>query len=91
MLAEHRTHGLPGLVAGDLNATAWSSALHQAQRQGFRRTTPLIPTRPSALRSVSGIPIDHVLASPEWRTVESLRGPDIGSDHFPVAVRLVLH
>lgn len=90
MLAEHRVHGSPALVAGDLNATAWSSALFQAQREGFRRTTSLMPTWPTALHSISGIPIDHVLASPEWRVAESLRGPDIGSDHFPVAVRLVL-
>jgi endonuclease/exonuclease/phosphatase (EEP) superfamily protein YafD len=42
------------------------------------------------MQGVMGIPIDHVLASAHWRVVESQVGPDVGSDHFPVAVVLQL-
>jgi endonuclease/exonuclease/phosphatase (EEP) superfamily protein YafD len=80
----------PAIVAGDLNASAWSSALLAAEAQGFRRTTSLAPTWHTAMQGVIGIPIDHVLASTHWALVESSRGPAIGSDHYPVLSRLVL-
>lgn len=79
----------PLILAGDLNATPWSTALTVAARGGLLRTTSLAPTWPHWGRGVLGIPIDHVLASRHWRRGAASRGPGIGSDHFPV--RVVLH
>jgi endonuclease/exonuclease/phosphatase (EEP) superfamily protein YafD len=76
----------PTVVAGDLNATPWSTALIGAARAGLFRATGSAPTWP---RRHVGIPIDHVLASAHWRRGETARGPDIGSDHLPV--RATLH
>ncbi|MCX7042992.1 MAG: endonuclease/exonuclease/phosphatase family protein, partial [Gammaproteobacteria bacterium] len=79
---------VPMIVAGDLNATPWSTALSGAQRHGLLRATGVAPTWPRAGRGVPGIPIDHVLASRHWQRGASSRGPDIGSDHFPVRAEL---
>jgi endonuclease/exonuclease/phosphatase (EEP) superfamily protein YafD len=84
----------PLVVAGDLNATPWSTALTTAAMSGspglgLRRATGLSATwsHPS-LGVPLGIPIDHVLASRHWRRGISERGPDIGSDHRPVRAEL---
>ncbi len=82
------TADTPLIVAGDLNATPWSSALIGLERHALLRTTGFAPTWPRAGRGAIGIPIDHVLASRHWRRGASSRGPDIGSDHFPVRVAL---
>lgn len=76
----------PTVVAGDLNATPWSTALIGAAHAGLFRATGSAPTWP---RRHVGIPIDHVLANAHWRRGETARGPDIGSDHLPV--RATLH
>lgn len=78
----------PALMVGDLNATPWSSAF--GQMSGLRRTTSLAPTWHAAARGLTGIPIDHVLASTNWQVAGHARGPDIGSDHLPVVVRMTL-
>ncbi len=83
-----QTGNAPLIVAGDLNATPWSTALFAADRDGLQRATGLAPTWPHWGRGVFGIPIDHVLASTHWQRGESSRGPDIGSDHRPVRVTL---
>ena len=82
------TADTPLIVAGDLNATPWSTALIGAGRHGLLRTTGFAPTWPGLGRGAIGIPIDHVLASGHWRRGMSSRGPDIGSDHLPVRVAL---
>jgi endonuclease/exonuclease/phosphatase (EEP) superfamily protein YafD len=75
------------VLAGDLNLTMWNrgyrplvdvAGLHNA-----RKGHGIGPTWP-ALWPV-GVPIDHVLASPDvgFRTFRVL--PSIGSDHLPVA------
>jgi len=76
----------PLIVAGDLNATPWSTALSGIVEHGLQRATGLKPTWGNPY---IGIPIDHVLASGHWRRGDSERGPDIGSDHRPV--RATLH
>jgi endonuclease/exonuclease/phosphatase (EEP) superfamily protein YafD len=93
-LAEDRDP-TPRIVAGDLNATPWSTALQSAARAGGAKTELLRATGLEATWSHSvfglrlGIPIDHVLAGPHWRRGTSERGPDIGSDHRPVRAELV--
>lgn len=80
----------PALLAGDLNATPWSSAFAGLDARGWRRASGLAPTWPSLGAGVMGIPIDHVLATRHWRLLAQERGPRIGSDHLPVLVRLGL-
>lgn len=80
----------PALLAGDLNATPWSSAFAGLDARGWRRASGLAPTWPSMGAGVMGIPIDHVLATHHWRLLAKERGPQIGSDHLPILVRLSL-
>lgn len=74
------------VIAGDLNATAWSSALYAAQQHNVRRVTGAAPTYPSKGAGLIGIGIDHVLVSPQLAGSFHQRGPNIGSDHLPVRV-----
>lgn len=76
----------PTVVAGDLNATPWSTALTRIA-PGLRRACNLAPTWPSGY---FGIPIDHVLAGAGWRRLDCTRGPEIGSDHRPIRATLRL-
>ncbi len=82
------TADTPVIVAGDLNATPWSTALLGTERCSLLRTTGFAPTWPRSGRGVIGIPIDHVLASHHFRRGSSSQGPDIGSDHLPIRVAL---
>jgi endonuclease/exonuclease/phosphatase (EEP) superfamily protein YafD len=87
--------GLPGsvILAGDLNTTPWSrsfatflraTGLYDS-RAGFG-AQPSFPTASAILR----IPIDHVFLSPQLGVHDRFIGPDIGSDHLPVVVDLVV-
>ncbi len=78
----------PTIVAGDLNATPWSSALLGADMQPLKRVTRWAPTYPSEGKGVFGIGIDHVLVSSGFERTGAERGPDIGSDHLPVRAGL---
>jgi endonuclease/exonuclease/phosphatase (EEP) superfamily protein YafD len=87
-LAEYaRSAGRPLVMAGDFNLTMWNSGyrplvdvagLHNA-RQGHG----VDPTWPSIWKL--GVPIDHVLGTPDvrFRNFRVLGG--VGSDHFPVS------
>jgi endonuclease/exonuclease/phosphatase (EEP) superfamily protein YafD len=81
---------VPRLVVGDFNATPWSSAFSILSKHGLRRATDLRPTWPSKWRGWFGIPIDHVVGSGQWRVLETRTGPELGSDHRPLRVRLAL-
>jgi endonuclease/exonuclease/phosphatase (EEP) superfamily protein YafD len=76
----------PTIVAGDLNATPWSSALLGSDLRSLRRVSGWAPTYPSEAGGWFGIGIDHVLVSSEFVGTDAERGPDIGSDHLPVRV-----
>ena len=76
------TIGMPTIVAGDFNATPWSSGL--LGTHGLARITGYAPTYPTEGYGVIGFPIDHILVSPHFGGVKSARGPDIGSDHLPI-------
>lgn len=82
--------GEPAILAGDLNATPWSSAFAGLADRGLRRASGLAPTWPAAAAGLMGIPIDHVLVSRQWRVVASRTGPNLGSDHLPVLATLAL-
>lgn len=80
----------PTVIAGDLNATPWSSAFAGLADLGVRRASDLRPSWPSIGQGLIGIPIDHVLVSRHWSVVRSARGDAMGSDHFPLVARLHL-
>lgn len=82
-----RSAASPSIVAGDLNASPWSSAVRAAAPAGLRRATGLQPTWPGMLPV---IPIDHLLTNDAWQVVASGVGPGIGSDHRPVFAVLSL-
>lgn len=85
------------VLAGDFNATPWAVPLRQFDRDsGLTRRTHFLPTWPGAhvtsqLVPVAFpmLPIDHVYASPAWRTVAIERSPDLGSDHYALVATLV--
>lgn len=79
---------LPVLVAGDLNTTPWSRALRdfKAQTNLHPARTAWTTTWPVAIPYL-GIQIDHVLISECVQVVSCERGPDIGSDHWPLLTR----
>lgn len=79
------------LVCGDLNTPPWSGPLralmHKAHLADSHRGYGLESSWPSwgwPLR----VPIDNCLVSPGLAVVERSRGPDVGSDHFPLVVEL---
>lgn len=78
----------PVLVAGDANATPWSHALLDFRSQAGLRParTSLTATWPTYFAPM-GIQIDHVLATTGIEVVSCERGPDVGSDHWPLLTR----
>lgn len=81
--------GQPAILAGDLNASVWSSAFAGAgDALGLQRTCGMAPTWPATLGGLLGIPIDHVLTSAHWHVAECAVGSPIGSDHLPILVSL---
>jgi endonuclease/exonuclease/phosphatase (EEP) superfamily protein YafD len=86
------------IIGGDFNRTPWSAALRRFDWvEGIERRTHGLATWPSPNRRllrgwtlpISVLPIDHVYATRDWRTVRVRRGRDAGSDHQPVIVELV--
>ena len=79
------------LVAGDFNATPWSSAY-----QGFVTATGLkpmprfLPSYPTGRKGLPQLAIDHVFASGGLAIEEAWLGPYAGSDHLPVLARVKL-
>lgn len=85
-----KTSGQPAILAGDLNATPWSNAFSGLDQAGLRRATGLTPTWPAIGYGWVGIPIDSVLVTQQWTVVGHKVGPNLGSDHLPVIVRIAL-
>lgn len=81
------------VVAGDFNATPWSrtfaTMMNASGLCDTRAGFGMQATRP-ADGWILRIPIDHVLASCAIGARDRRIGPDIGSDHLPVIVDLVI-
>lgn len=79
----------PVILAGDLNASNWSpyfkGLVHDARLKDARLGFGIQPTWPVQIPFLR-IPIDHFLVSESIRVENWTRGPDIGSDHFPILV-----
>lgn len=83
----------PCIVAGDFNATPWSTPYRRfAAGSGLRDTALGRGVQPTwnARRPAPRIPIDHVFVSPDVAVLRRAVGPDIGSDHLPVETTLIL-
>ena len=84
------------ILTGDFNSTPWSFARrHEDALFGLERRTRGLFTWPAwdlpkrgARTPFPLLPIDHVYAGSDWRTVQVERGPRLGSDHYPVIVTL---
>jgi endonuclease/exonuclease/phosphatase (EEP) superfamily protein YafD len=83
------------ILAGDFNSTPWAFAIDRmgAQAGLVRHTRALFswPARPvfAGQPEVPVLPIDQVLGGRHWRAGWVVRGPALGSDHYPLAARLV--
>ncbi len=78
----------PTLLAGDFNSTPWSYGL-----TGFDALVPLTRATQGLFSFPAGLPllpIDQVYASDDIAVEAIDRGPAVGSDHYPVVVRLRL-
>jgi len=91
--AQARAAARPALVMGDFNATPWSRPfVRLLERSGLcdsRAGFGVQTTFPSS-STLLQIPIDHLLASCSVGVRDRRIGPDVGSDHLPVIVDLVV-
>ncbi len=83
------------LILGDFNATPWSAnfnkLLHEANLQNTQsRYHVRYNTWPAQLPQWLGIPIDNAAHSNGVYTIVHDVGPNIGSDHRPLHLKLVL-
>ena len=83
---------IPAIVSGDLNDVAWSET-----SELFVRLSGLLDPRIGrglynsfdANNPIMRYPLDHVFHSVHFRLVDLQRLPHIGSDHFPLLIRLM--
>jgi endonuclease/exonuclease/phosphatase (EEP) superfamily protein YafD len=76
----------PRFMAGDFNTTPWA--------RSFRVLTDATELRDGGRARASWptflpfpvVPIDHVLVSRELSVLSQSRGPELGSDHYPIVV-----
>ncbi len=81
------------IVAGDLNTTSFSIFFHQflqgMELKDSRKGFGLGISWPSFFYPL-GISLDHVLLSTEWKVIDREIGNYVGSDHYPVYIKLAL-
>jgi endonuclease/exonuclease/phosphatase (EEP) superfamily protein YafD len=84
----------PAILAGDFNMTPWSYRLQRLlATAGLRRHATFLRSWPTDRHPQFRLPapaflIDHVLTTPDIRSVSIRTGPNLGSDHLPVVARL---
>ena len=86
MISELVSINYPILLVGDLNISQWSSdynILSSSKLINARQGFGVHSTWPAKF-GVLGIPIDHILISSEFETIEFDTGPYLGSDHLPI-------
>ncbi len=81
------------IIVGDLNITPWSvffqKFLNETELRDSQLGYGVQASWPSYI-PFFGIPIDHVLVSPNIQVLHREVGPNVGSDHWPVIVKLRL-
>ena len=86
-----RDRGVPAIVSGDLNDVAWSET-----SQLFVRLSRMLDPRVgrgfynsyNANNPLVRFPLDHVFHSVHFKLIDLQRMRHIGSDHFPIFIRL---
>jgi len=84
------------ILVGDFNSTPWSFSLRRQDALfGLERRTRAFfswPAGPVTRRQIKApfpfLAIDQVYAGAGWGTVSVMRGPELGSDHYPVLIEL---
>lgn len=80
------------IVTGDFNASPWSNSMRRIEAglvvSPIGGEAASWPARRSRLPLPPLLWIDHTLLGPGWRGARSVRGPALGSDHFPFLVTL---
>lgn len=84
----------PVIFAGDFNLTPWSFQLQRwLWTSDLRRHGHFLATWPTDGQFRLPAPlfhIDHVITTPDIKTISIQTGPRLGSDHLPVITRLEL-
>jgi endonuclease/exonuclease/phosphatase (EEP) superfamily protein YafD len=85
----------PKILVGDLNTSLWSPYYAQLMRQtglvNAREGFGVVPTWPTFMPGpFLMIPIDHCLVSQDIRVIRLRAGRNIGSDHLPLIVDMVI-
>jgi endonuclease/exonuclease/phosphatase (EEP) superfamily protein YafD len=76
------------ILVGDFNSTPWSFArAREEAHSGLERRTLALASWPTTV-GVPFLPIDQVYAGDGLRTVRVERGPNLGSDHYPIVAIL---
>lgn len=83
--------GKPVILAGDFNATPFCPAMKKLSRgSNLGYLLPITGSYPIWLPGPLRLPIDHLLATPEF-SAHLLRTDDIGSDHLALTSYLYSH
>jgi hypothetical protein len=81
------------LIVGDMNSAPWSPEFQAMLRQtGLRDSARGFGIQPSwpANDPILGLPIDHFLIGPNFQVLDRAIGPQVGSDHRPVLLKVAL-
>jgi endonuclease/exonuclease/phosphatase (EEP) superfamily protein YafD len=88
-----KEYGKACIVFGDLNDVAWS----RTTRLFLKTSQMLDPRRGRGMFNTFHAhywflrwPLDHYFLSSQFRLIEMIREPNIGSDHFPISIKVVL-
>ncbi|MEM7766764.1 MAG: endonuclease/exonuclease/phosphatase family protein [Pseudomonadota bacterium] len=78
-----------GILIGDFNAVPWGRAVRAIKMAGLKRVACGAPwhTTWRASHALPGFAIDHAFV-PETATAQCMIGPDMGSDHRPIVLRV---
>ena len=82
----------PVVALGDFNATPWSASMRRFTTQTATRTTTqgVVFGATWNVYQPQRLLIDHALVSPHWDLLQRTVGPDVGSDHRPLAVEIAI-
>jgi endonuclease/exonuclease/phosphatase (EEP) superfamily protein YafD len=96
LIAHRSTFAEPTVIAGDFNMTPWSYRLQRLLASAdLRRHATFLRSWPTDRHPQFGLPapaflIDHVLTTPDIKSVSIRTGSVLGSDHLPVIARVRL-
>jgi len=80
----------PTIILGDFNNTLWSGDFQKLMQAMDVQVNLLSPMTWPAIKFFPKIGIDHILIPKNSYFVSIRRGPDMGSDHYPVIAEILL-